>query len=251
MMNHLIYIYEQNIKIAGIDPSITSSGKVIMEIDTTDFSILSIKLYAYHGAKIRSFEDDRLRVGHLKGVGNKMNYSKYSVLERQQLAYKELDLDMEDVTHVAFEGYAYSKAKGSGRSSNSRGMVQLGEFIGSLKYRYFSQGKGIMVYPPTSVKKLATGKGVADKVIMQKQFQHDYPDFYHEYLDNLIKWENPCSDICDAFWICESLRLHMKYDVLGSEALEPHELIAVTDHTPAAEPICNTTLLRLTDGEVV
>ena len=227
------------LKICGIDPSIAACGKVIMTLDSTDFTIKAVKLYAYHEAINHSFSDDRLTVDC---VGSK--YKKLSILERQHLAYQILDRDMEDVKFVSFEGYAYSKVSGKGGAS-SRGMMQLGEFIGSLKFRYFTMGKGILVYPPTSVKRLATGNGGADKILMQRQFKHDYPDFYHEYIDNIIQWENPCSDISDAFWICEALRIHMKFDVLGSEALTAEELHGVTDHTPKADPISEIPILRM------
>lgn len=225
------------IKIAGIDPSIKASGKTIMEIDLTDFSVKSLKLYAYHPSKNHSYLDPRLEV---TWTGSK--YEDKSILERQHIAYPILDKDMEDVKFVAFEGYAYSKSRGG---SNSRGMMQLGEFIGTLKYRYFSQGKGILVYPSTSVKMLATGRGDADKIMMQRQFKNDFPHFYHEYIDKIMEWENPCSDISDSFWICEALRLHMKLDVLGSDAMEPSELVVLQRHTAKSEPICATPMLKL------
>lgn len=226
-------------KIAGIDPSIKASGKTIMEVDTADFSIKSVKLYAYHPAKNHSFSDSRLEV---TWPGSK--YEDKSILERQHIAYPILDMDMEDVKFVSFEGYAYSKSRGK-QGSNSRGMMQLGEFIGSLKFRYYSQGKGILVYPSTSVKLLATGRGDADKILMQKQFKNDYPQYYHEYIDKIIEWENPCSDISDSFWICEALRLHMKLDVLGSDAMEKTELVVLQQHTAKSDPICATPMLRI------
>ena len=227
------------LKICGIDPSTASTGKTIMVLDTDDFSVKSVKMYAFHDTKVRCMTDERLRIDC---VGTK--YKSLSILERQNIAYEILDLDMEDVSFVSFEGYAYSKARSSS-GANSRGMMQLAEFIGSMKYHFFKQGKGILVYPPTTVKRIATGDGGADKIKMQRQFKHDYPDFYHPYIDNIIKWENPCSDLTDSFWICEALRIHMKFDVLGSEAMTDIELNAVTDHTPKADPISEIPILRM------
>lgn len=227
----------KTVKICGIDPSTKACGKCIMEVDPGTFDVISVKLYAYHPTKIRSYVDDRLRIDC---VGSK--YEKMSIPERQMIAYKIMDIDMEDVKFVAFEGYAYSKAKGGG-GSNSRGMVQLAEFIGTMKYRFFKQGKGLLIYPPTTIKKFATSDGTADKLKMQFQFKNDHPDHYHEYLDKITDWENPCSDIVDAYWICEALRVHMKYDVFGSEALTPVELFGVQSHTAASSPLCETPIL--------
>lgn len=227
-------------KIAGFDPSIASTGKTIMRIDPETFNILGLKYYAYHDTKIRcNVDDDMMRIDC---VGTK--YSKLSIIERQDIAYSILDIDMDDVKYVAFEGYAYSKARNSS-SSNSRGMMQLGEFIGTLKYRYAKMGMGILVYPSTSVKKLATGNGTADKLPMRDQIKHDYPEYYHPYFDSLIQWPNPASDMCDSFWICESLRIHMKYELLGESALSDVELYAITTHTAKSEPIAGTKLIKL------
>lgn len=225
------------IKICGIDPSIKSTGKTIMELDVNTFDIRGVKYYGYCDTKVRCIVDDRIEIVY---VGSK--YSTLSVLERQDIAYNVLDIDMEDVKHVSFEGYAFSKVrKASG--ANSRGMMQLGEFIGTMKHRYYVMGKGIVVYPSTTVKKLATNDGTADKLKMQAQLKHDYPDWHHPYFDNITKWENPCSDIVDSFWICEALRLHMKYDVLGSTAMTEVELAAVQGHTAKSEPITETPIL--------
>lgn len=227
----------QIMKICGLDPSISSTGKTIMTLNADTFAIDDVRFYGYCDTKIRCMVDDRLEIIH---TGSK--YSKLSVLERQNIAYEILDIDMEDVKFISFEGYAFSKVrKASG--ANSRGMMQLGEFIGSMKYRYYCMKKGIVVYPSTTIKKLATGDGTADKIKMQSQIKHDYPDFYHPYLDNITKWENPCSDIADSFWICESLRLHMKFDVLGSEAMSEVELAAVLGHTAKSEPITETPII--------
>lgn len=229
------------IKICGLDPSISSTGKTIMSLDSNTFEIKDVKYYGYSDTKIRCISDDRLE---LICVGTK--YSKLSIMERQHIAYDILDIDMEDVKFVSFEGYAFSKVrKASG--ANSRGMMQLGEFIGSMKFRYFSQGKGIVVYPSTTVKKLATGDGTADKLKMQAQLKHDYEQWYHPYMDNIKKWENPCSDLVDSFWMAEALRIHMKYDVLGSDGMTPEELIAVSGHTAKSEPISETQIIHISN----
>ena len=225
-----------DMKIAGFDPSTKSTGKCIMEIDDTTFEIKSLKLYAFLSVKKRCYSDDLLEITH---VGSK--FDSYSILERQSIAYPVLDLDMEDVKFASFEGYAYSKMRGK---SNSRGMIQLGEFIGAMKHHFYEQGKGIVVYPATTIKLFATGNGQADKIRMQRQFKNDYPQYYHDYLDAIEKHENPSSDIVDAFWLCEALRLHIKMDVLGEDSMSESELGSLMARTPKSTAIYETPMLR-------
>lgn len=225
------------IKICGTDTSIKSTGKTIMTINDQDFSIIDCKYYGYTDTKIRAYHDDILNISF---IGS--DYSKLPIVKRQVIAYETILSDLEDVNVVSFEGYAYSKAR-TANSSNSRGMMQLAEFIGTLKYLLHTRNKSFIVYPSTTVKKFATGNGNADKLLMQKQLKHDYPQFHHDYFDNILKWENPCSDIVDSFWMCECLRLHMKYDVLGESKLTEVELHQVTSHTPASEPIIATQII--------
>lgn len=196
-------------KIAGIDPSINSSGKCIMDLNDEDFSIKSINFYGYHTTKVRSIQIGNLCINH---IGTK--YSSLSMFERQDLAYDILNKDMEDVKHVAFEGYAFGK---KGTSS----LIQLGEFNGGMKKLFYDQGKGIVIYPPTTIKHFATGSGAADKVGMVESFKQLYPDYYPPSFNELPQYDSPHSDLCDAFWICEILRNHLIYDVFGESKLKP------------------------------
>ena len=212
-----------------------------MELNKETFDIISIKYYAFHDTKVRCTSDEWLNI---ECVGTK--YSKLSIMERQHIAYPIMDKDMEDVKFVSFEGYAFSKTRGK-KGENSRGMMQLGEFIGGLKLRYFEQGKGILIYPPTSVKLFATHSGDADKLKMARQIENDYPQFYHPYFDRITEWKNmnPVSDITDSFWICEALRVHMKYDILGSAVMKQVELMGIQSHTAKSHPLCETKMVKL------
>ena len=197
-------------KIAGIDPSMNSTGKCIMDLDDETFDIKSIMFYGYHTTKVRSISGERLRIDH---IGTK--FTSYNMFERQDLAYNILATDMEDVRHIAFEGYAFGK---TGTSS----LIQLGEFNGGMKKFFYDQGKGIIIYPPTTIKHFATGSGAADKVGMVESFKKLYPCLYPESFNQLPQYDSPHSDLCDAFWICEILRNQLKYDILGESSLAPH-----------------------------
>jgi Holliday junction resolvasome RuvABC endonuclease subunit len=195
-------------KIAGIDPSMNSTGKCIMELDDENFSIKSISFYGYHTTKVRSISGGNVCIDH---IGTK--FTSLNMFERQELAYDILSKGMEDVKHIAFEGYAFGK---KGTSS----IIQLAEFNGGMKKFFYDQGKGLVIYPPTTIKHFATGSGAADKIAMVESFKKIYPELYPPIFNEFPQYESPHADLCDAFWICETLRNHLMYDVLGSERVE-------------------------------
>ena len=148
-------------KICGIDPSINSSGKCIMTLNPQTYEMLSVQFYGYSTTNNRCISGDTFTI---EKVGTK--YAKMNMFDRQNLAYGIMLKDMEDIKYVAFEGYALGVTKSSS-------IFQLGEFIGGLKKLFYDMGKGIMIYPPTVVKKFATGNGTADKTMMRKMFQEE------------------------------------------------------------------------------
>jgi len=195
-------------KICGIDPSMNSTGKCIMDLDPNTFSILNIEFYGYSTVKSRCIEKNNVHISH---VGT--NYAKLNMFDRQDKAYKILMNDMDDVKHIAFEGYAFGATKTSS-------IFQLGEFIGGMKKMFYDIGLGIMIYPPTVVKRFATGNGTADKTMMSAVLLEEYPNLYPEEFNLLPQNDSPHSDLCDAFWIAETLRNHIIYEVIGSSGLE-------------------------------
>lgn len=220
-------------KICGIDPSINSTGKCIMELNK-DFSIKSVKFYGYNKVKKRCIQTDVL---HIDYVGNK--YVKLVMFDRQDIAYSFLDRDMEDVEHIAFEGYAF------GKSGGTSSLFQLGEFIGGMKKRYYDQGKGIIIYPPRVVKRFATGSGNADKSQMCGSFKSEYPSLYPEVFNELPQFGDPHADLCDAFWIAETLRNHLIYDVLGTDRMD-EGTVALLEYksTKKSQSIVETELVK-------
>lgn len=199
-------------KIAGIDPSINSSGKVIMDLHDDSFDIVGIEFYGYNKVKKLSCDIDNVHIGH---VGT--DYAEVSMMERQCRAYAQLDRGMDDVKYVAFEDYAYAKAKTGGNNS----IFQIGEFCGGARLHFYMQGKGIITYGIPQIKKFATGSGAAEKIAMCESFREHYPDLYPPYFDTFKKqYESPHADLCDAFWMCEILRNHLKYDILGPDSVD-------------------------------
>lgn len=188
-----------------------SSGKVIMDLDDDTFEIKDIQFYGYQPHLNAILETDHV---HITCIGT--DYTKVPMLVRQERAIKILERDMEDVKYIAFEDYAYEKAN----EGDSNSIFQIGEFCGIYRRHFYLQGKGIITYGITQIKHFATGDGCAGKVAMCEAMRAIYPQFYLPEFDRFPKqYESPHSDLCDAFWMCEILRNHIKYDILGPESI--------------------------------
>lgn len=220
-------------QICGIDPSMNSTGKCVMELDDTTFAIKSMKFYGYNSVNSRCLNGDNVI---LTSVGSK--YLKDNMFNRQNIAYEIIAKDMEVVKHVAFEGYAFGATK-----TNS--IFQIGEFVGGMKKMFYDMGKGIIVYPPSVIKRFATGSGSADKTQMSAMFKEEYPNLYPSLFDSFPQNESPHSDLCDAFWIAEALRNHIIYETLGSKALSD-TMVALLEYksNKKIQSIVDTTIVK-------
>lgn len=219
------------IKIAGIDPSINSSGKVIMELDSQTYDVQKIKFYGYNETKKWCLVKDNVEI---ECVGTK--YSSMNMFDRQNLAYGILNKDMEDVKCIAFEGYSYS-------SSQSSSLFQIAEFCGGLKKYFYDKGKNIVIYPPLTIKKFATGKGNAEKCHMKAAFETRYPEFYPACINLLKTFESPQNDLIDAYYICQVLRCHIMY-VAGIEMSDEITEAIEYKSTKKSQSIVETEILN-------
>ena len=96
---------------------------------------------------------------------------------------------------VFIEGYSYG--------SKGQALFQIAENCGILKYRLAEQKYKYSVIVPSVVKKLATGKGNADKEMMYEQFCKDTKTDLKKLLDT-AKAGNPVSDIVDSWYIAKA-----------------------------------------------
>ena len=95
---------------------------------------------------------------------------------------------------VAVEGYAYNA---TGRVFN------IAENTGILKYKLYQAGIPLDILEPTRVKKLATGKGNADKTTMYKFFlQETGVDLQEIITPKKTLLGSPVTDIVDSYYIC-------------------------------------------------
>lgn len=107
-------------------------------------------------------------------------------------------------SEVAVEGYSYG----------SKGKVfNLAENMGIFKHKLYKAAVPLSIIEPSKAKKMATGKGNADKALM-------YESFSKETNTNLLlafdqkTLSNPVTDIVDSFYILKAL-IQSKGDLQG------------------------------------
>lgn len=172
--------------IAGIDYSLTSPaicvhyGEDEWRFSSCEFFYFSykekncVRKHPFHGTMYPEFTSDAQRYDNL---------SKWSLGIIEQKA----------VEKCFIEGYSF----------NSVGRVfQIAENTGLLKYNLWKSGTAFDVFPPTMIKKHATGKGNSPKNLMYEAFVNETGVDIRSKLDimNPNAW-NPISDIVDAYYI--------------------------------------------------
>jgi crossover junction endodeoxyribonuclease RuvC len=101
---------------------------------------------------------------------------------------------------VLMEGYSYG----------SKGVVfHIGELTGLLKHKLWLMNIGFEVTPPSSIKKFATGKGNANKAVMNEWFVKKTGFDIRGALSLSPKMESPAADVVDAYFAC-ALARHLK-----------------------------------------
>lgn len=181
-------------KIAGIDWSMTSPSICIADSGT---------LFHYSNCKVHFFSkkaDNTTQLFPYDPIPN------WNVQEERFHWYANWALDvlwMYDVKKVSIEGYAFGSSSGL--------VFNIGESTGALKQILWKNGIEFETVPPTVVKKLATGKGNANKDKLREQFELEsgYTKL-KEVLHETEKQHNPSSDIIDSYFICKWLWLKEK-----------------------------------------
>ena len=100
---------------------------------------------------------------------------------------------------VYLEGYGFS---GAGKGSESK----LAENTGLLKNKMWKNKISFKSYPPTVIKKFATGKGNANKEVMYEAFVDELltpTDLKERLTPKATKVKNPVSDLVDAYFIAK------------------------------------------------
>jgi crossover junction endodeoxyribonuclease RuvC len=91
-----------------------------------------------------------------------------------------------------------------GYSLGSKGLIfNIAEHTGLLKHMLWAFDVKMNVVPPTVNKKFATGKGNANKELMQEKFIEETGFNLKDMLKMTDKQWNPSSDIIDAYYLCK------------------------------------------------
>ena len=178
-------------KLVGIDYSLTSPAICV----TDDFKFEYSHFYFLTNKK-----------KHLGKFGNIIGYEHQPYTDPIQRftqisdwVLKVLKLnhskDNIDTLAIAIENYSYG--------SKGQALFQIAENCGILKYRLAEEKYKYSVIVPSVVKKLATGKGNADKEMMYEQFCKDTKTDLKKLLDT-AKAGNPVSDIVDSWYIAKA-----------------------------------------------
>lgn len=168
--------------VVGIDPSVTSTGWCVTELsDSTE----PVEVSWWGNFHHPSLKDDpvanELRYMHL---GDEVG----SLLDPLVDVGRNLLVVLEDAVNV-------------GRSAGNAIKGALAQ--GAIRYVLQSKGVPYVLVPPTTLKKFATGKGVATKVDMGVAAVRRA---------NLVFSKD---DECDAWWLSQFGAAHLMWDPLG------------------------------------
>ena len=101
---------------------------------------------------------------------------------------------------VFLEGYAFA-------TSAQAGVRSIAENTGLLKNKMWKSKITFKTYPPTVIKKFATGKGNANKEVMYEAFVDELltpTDLKEQLTPKAKKVINPISDIVDSYFIAKA-----------------------------------------------
>lgn len=157
----------------------------------------------------------KLEQDHILYYNNKdfnSDYAKYNWMKSKILEWTT------GIDYVGVEDFAYGKSGALGQ------IFSLAEFEGNVKLAWVDLGVKMRLYSVNSNKKFFSGYGLSDKIGMRDGFDkwtETKPDLSTlPEVDN-GKGVSPTSDICDAYALCEYLRMELK---LRAGIIQLHEL---------------------------
>jgi len=176
--------------IVGIDYSLTSPAICIadesFEFDKCHFYYLTNKK-KHVGKMYKNIQGDEHKE-YNSPIERLKNISDWAVNKINTLENLKTDMS------IFIEGYSYG--------SKGQAVFQIAENGGILKYRLEQLKLNYDIIVPSVVKKMATGKGNADKEMMYEQFTKDNKiDLKKEF--DMGKLNNPVTDIVDSYYIAK------------------------------------------------
>jgi len=193
-------------KIAGIDYSLTSPAICVYEEDIGPFRKGQDGGYFDFDRCVLYYLSNNKRQQQLSTGSGIVNiiaepYPEWSTEEErhEKLSTWTMTL-LQGCDEVFIEGYAFATAAQAGVRS-------IAENTGLLKNKMWLGRIPFKNYPPTVIKKFATGKGNANKDLMYEAFISEVltPNNLKELLTpKATKITNPVSDIVDAYFIAKA-----------------------------------------------
>ena len=187
--------------IIGIDYSLSCpaicvhKGKEFSWSNCTVYYLTSVK--KYEGDYLKDYIKQPLYDNDgLKGYINGRLHLPYpsQTARHDQISNWAISVIPNSYANIFLEGYSYG----------SKGLVfNLAENMGILKYKFYRTKHKFEVVVPGVVKKIATGKGNADKLKMYEQFVKDTKIDLMKVFEQ-TKLNNPVTDIVDAFYVAKA-----------------------------------------------
>jgi len=186
-------------KIAGIDYSLTSPAICVYTTENDD------RLFDFDGCDcyyLLASKRQRQSPAWTHGLGN-LHPEEYPNYENDEERHEKLASwayrIVQGCDEVYLEGYAFATAAQAGVRS-------IAENTGLLKHKMWKNKISFMSYPPTVIKKFATGKGNANKELMYEAFVGELltpTDLKERLTPKAKKVINPISDLVDAYFIAK------------------------------------------------
>lgn len=169
----------------GVDLSLTSPAVCVFKGDV--FDIKSCEFYYLTDKK--KFET------HTSNIKGEL-FLPYDCDQRRYdniASWVQRIAEINSASHVFIEDYSFGS---TGRVFN------IAENCGLLKHKLWMAGIPFTTIPPTVIKKHATGKGNANKEVLQEHFKQKTGLDIKAILGMTDKQWNPSSDIIDSYFIC-------------------------------------------------
>lgn len=177
---------------AGIDYSMSSPGLAIWD-SSKPFNFDNVDVFALNGMK-------KVIGKHPFGIQIQKMPSKDEWATNEE-RYDQISswvikiFQAHGVTDVYLESYAFG----------AKGLVfHIGENTGVLKHKLWNLSIPITVFAPGTIKKIATGKGNANKERLNESFVEETGVDIKALFKQSEKSWNPSSDIIDAYYILKT-----------------------------------------------
>ena len=194
--------------IVGIDYSINGPAVCVHEGDEWSIDNCTIHFMSTVKKHCVEFFNGQVKGTYLSTKTEKDMYPQKRYLVRARWVYDILGRlrYLPLFTYHAIEGY----------SLNSKGKIDsIIENASTLKtYLYLGDSTELTMYPPTTIKKFASGKGNADKEKMILQFIKETGWDIHDIMTPDVKFgSGPVEDIVDSYFVAK-----MKFEEVKNEA---------------------------------